>query len=280
MGMKNNATRQMHFRPQVLFWSARGWDDGPPAATPLYFLCPDLIIKARIKLALPCRFWTGLRGHLLTQWVLSAGRRPCPAPERCCVVSAWSWFRAVRVAWGTQDWLVCPEPGLMFRGTPCCVLEPRPALGALKLLGEQSGVSLIGLYCGSRHGDDLWALWLNPSRIKKHVNGWLWKFFWICLSFIFISSSNSVSLKPADFSHLEFDNLCFYLANWLNFSPHGGFKKVILQGQIAKRLGVWPREQIKMRSKWKVITQAGLRDFRVCRRWIGDRRAKWLVAKL
>ena len=37
MGMKNTATRQMHFRPQVLFCSARGWDDGPPAATPLYF---------------------------------------------------------------------------------------------------------------------------------------------------------------------------------------------------------------------------------------------------
>ena len=94
----------------------------------------------------------------------------------------------------------------------------------------------------------------------------LFLFVYLYLSFIFISASNSVSLKPADFSHLEFDNLCFYLANWLNFSPHGGFKKVILQRQIAKRLGVWPREQIQMRSKWKVITQEGLRDFRVCRR--------------
>lgn len=60
----------------------------------------------------------------------------------------------------------------------------------------------------------------------------LFLFVYVYLSFIFISSSNSVSLKPADFSHLESDNLCFYLANRLNFSPHGGFKKVQLQGQI------------------------------------------------
>ena len=43
-----------------------------------------------------------------------------------------------------------------------------------------------------------------------------------------------MSLKPADFSHLEFDNLCFYLANRFNLSPHDGFKKAILQGQIAE----------------------------------------------
>ena len=29
----------------------------------------------------------------------------------------------------------------------------------------------------------------------------------------------------------------------LHIHVHGGFKKVMLQGQIAKRLGVWPREQ-------------------------------------
>ena len=142
MGMKNNATRQMHFRPQVLFWWARGWNHGPSAATSpvLPLSWPDN--KSQDHIGSCVSFLDRVEGssfHPVS--TVSTGCRPCPAPERCCVVSgvcrgAWGWFRAVRVAWGTQEWLVCSEPGLMFRGTPCCVLEPRPALGALKPLGK------------------------------------------------------------------------------------------------------------------------------------------------
>ena len=33
----------------------------------LYFLCPDLIIKVRIILALQCNFWTGLECRVFTK---------------------------------------------------------------------------------------------------------------------------------------------------------------------------------------------------------------------